>query len=193
MTPWLRANRAGLIAIAVALPLLAVLLVPVQLIGVTRTEVVEEVPAGASGRLDGLRYSVIAADEFGRTKGLTTPAGTTLVAAVVEVRTTDQRPVAATCSFTLSAPGAGGRADWDPQQPFDSARYGYRRGDGFAADCSAAPTGRYRAEVVFLAPEGTARGASVDVTAPGAPGTTQVLRLRLPAAPAPTAAALPAR
>ena len=191
---WARANRSGLIALAVVAPLLAAVLVPLRLAADGGPSAVEQVAAGSRGRLDGLSYSVIAADEYGRAKGLSLPRGTTLVAAVVEVRPTDDRPTAAVCSFALSSPGPEGRSTRSPRPDADTRAYGYGRGAGFSGSCEARPTGRYRAELVFLAPEGTAAGGggAIDVTATVA-GRPRLLRLLLPAPPAPTAAALPAR
>ena len=190
---WARANRGGLIALAVVVPLLAAVLVPLRLAVDGGPPAAQQVAAGGRGQLDGLSYSVIAADEYGRAKGLSLPRGTTLVAAVVEVRPTDDRPMAAVCSFALSSPGPEGRSSRSPRPDADTRPYGYQRGDGFAGSCAARPTGRYRAELVFLAPEGTAAsGAAIDVSATVA-GRPRLLRLLLPAPPAPTAAALPAR
>ena len=112
----------------------------------------------------------------------------------MDVRPTDDRPTAAACSFALSSPGPEGRSTRSPRPDADTRPYGYQRGAGFAGTCETQPTGRYRAELVFLAPEGTAAGggAAIDVTATVA-GRPRLLRLLLPAPPAPTAAALPAR
>ena len=58
-----RSNRGGLIALAVVVPLLAAVLVPLRLTIDGGPPAAQEVAAGGRGRLDGLSYSVSAADE----------------------------------------------------------------------------------------------------------------------------------
>lgn len=182
MRAWLRRNRIGIGGVLLSMPLLAVVLIVVPLSDQGGQEVVRTVSPGGSGVVGGLRYRVLAAAEYGPEQQVTTPAGTVLVAAAVEVQPMREGASARSCTFQLSASSTDGRARWDTMSPSVTRGYGYVRGEGYAELCDAAATSTYRAETLFLAPAGTAARATLDIRVPDGI-RQQVLRLRLPDPP----------
>lgn len=178
MTGWLRANAPGFAVIAVCLPLLAAVLVAVPLAAVqAQSDRPRSVAAGAAATQGGLTFRVRAVGAFATAQGLTTPKDTAVIAAIVDVTPATSGPKATFCSLRLGAPSAAGRREWEIAN--DATGYGYVESDDVEHDCSVSLHRAYRIEALFVAPAGTEKIGSIDVTL--TEGQQQrTVRLRLP-------------
>ncbi|QHC71836.1 hypothetical protein [Rathayibacter sp. VKM Ac-2801] len=176
----IRRPGAGVVALAVTVPLLAAVMIAAPIL--ERAQYDPEpvsVPAGTTAREGGLEVSVRAAGEFPSGSGsIDLPAGAAIVAVVVDIAPTRGERATA-CFLRLSAPGPDGRVEWLPED--DVTRYGYARGgDEFSPDCDVSVADPSSIEAVFLAPVDVIADAALDVTLQSASGRSRTLRMELP-------------
>lgn len=173
---WLRSNLLALVVIAGAIPVLFLLTVTLPLSYSTAAEPsIRPVDAGETTEFGGYRWTLTASKEFPGTgvDGNKTPLGTSLTAAIIEIRSTDAAPTdQLTCDATLT--DSRGREWTDLSSP---SEYGYGIADDSKSYCVLDPTEPTNLEVVFLTPPGVYDSATIDVRLTSGPST--VLRFDL--------------
>ena len=177
---WLRHNALALALLVAIVPgLVGVLVVFPLSEQATDIRTVQEIPAGASAQLEGYEWTLTDSREFpgeGIEKNQV-PVGTSLIAAIIVATPTgDTPPEMSGCEITLTSRATGTERTWPKiSNLYD---YNYRIADDSQGYCQLISNEPFNLEVVFLAPEGSYAGSTVDLAFTGNDET--MLRFSLP-------------
>lgn len=161
---WLRRNLvAVLIAVLAAVGCVAVLLGLPLLDRASREDSPTVVRFGESASARGYEFELLASAEFPGTgeDGNGIPVGMALVGAIIDIRPTDDADPELYCDAELTSRATGEERSWTAL--FSPAEFRYAIDENSEDICS--PDGEaMRFEVVFLTPEGSYDGATVDLS-----------------------------